>query len=363
MWLYYTLIVYIIAIAILLNSINLKNKKGIYLFMVFSILIILASLRDKTIGNDTHVYMNLFTKLQNIKLEYYSDRYEIGYLFLNKFVGIFSKNPQSILVTTSIIILSSYSRFIKRYSKNVYVSTILFFLLGYFGSSMNTLRHQLAIVILFFSYKYIREKKFMKFILVVIMASLFHNTAIIFLIAYPVSKLKVNLKVIVCFMAMTVLVYTLFAPIFKSLLSKMEKYSYYLNSVYLNGEVRLATIINILISLSIILFGLILIKRNKVKLDNDIRIMTMFLITGISISIISLKFNLLDRVAEYFQIFSIIYLPNVINLIKVRERRYIYIILIIVLFLLYSLSIQYFRPDWNRIFPYKIYKPFFNILF
>lgn len=355
MWLYYILIIYIILMAIFLNDINLKNKSTIYLFIVFIILIILASFREKNIGNDTSVYMDLFTKLQIVDLKYYLDRYEIGYLLLNKFVGMLSKEPQSILIVTSIIILSSYAIFIKKYSKNVYISTLLFFLLGHFGSSMNTIRHQFAILIIFFSYKYIKNRHLIKFIIIIFIASLFHSTAIIFLVAYPVSKLKIKPKEILCIGFITLIVYTSFSSIFKILLSGIDKYSYYLNSDYLNGEMRLATIINIMISLSIIIFGLAVKKIEKAEFDDDTRIMTSFLIISVCINIISLKFNLLDRVAKYFDIFSIVYLPNILILIKNRERRYIYSILIIILFFLYSLSIQYFRPEWNRVFPYKFY--------
>lgn len=80
--------------------------------------------------------------------------------------------------------------------------------------------------------------------------------------------------------------------------------------------------------------------------------MCLFLFTSLSISIISLKFNLLDRVADYFQVFIIVYLPNVISKISNQKKRIIAIYLVIVMFL-YGISIQYLKPEWNKVFPYS----------
>lgn len=174
---------------------------------------------------------------------------------MNKIIGLIFENPQAILIITSLIILTGYALFIYKNSKMVWLSVFLFFTLGYFGAIMNTIRHQIAIVILLFSYNYIRENKFIKFIGIVLIAPLFHNTAIIFLVAYPISKCKFSYKLIAQLEEVTLIGYFIFPYIFNYILSYMPKYQYYMNETYLNGEIRLATIIQKLISSSILAVG------------------------------------------------------------------------------------------------------------
>ncbi|EGT3600236.1 EpsG family protein [Clostridium perfringens] len=356
MYLYYFFIIYIFLCALIIyskkNKLKLSEKNNIYLFLNFSMFIFISAFRGRNIGNDTCKYLDLFNKIRFKSIIELKDRYEIGYLYLNKMLSLISDNQQIILIVTSCIILICYAYFIKKYSANVWLSVFLFFILGYFTSSMNTIRHQIALGLVLISYKYIKENKFFKFLILILVASTFHSTSIIFLISYPISKLKINFRNIMMFFLFAILGYALFDKIFSFILLG-TKYEYYLKTDYLNGDVRLATVVNILIISTVLLFGII--SSNNIKKSRDYNIMCLFLFTSLSISIISLKFNLLDRVADYFQVCIIVYLPNVISKISNQKKRIIAIYLVIVMFFLYGISIQYLKPEWNKVFPYSFF--------
>lgn len=364
MSLYYGLIISMVVIAftIYAKHINFTNKKIeniLYLAIIFGLLMFFSSFRGENIGNDTKEYLSLFNSLQDVDIKYWLERYEIGYLLLNKFLSIISDNQQIIIIVTSIIILLGYSKYIYKYSNIVWLSTFLFFTLGYFGGSMNTIRQQIAIVIILKSYSYLREEKLIKFIVFVVLASLFHSISIIFIIAYPISKLEVNSKVILNGFIVTVLGYLGFDKIFR-IIVHYTKYKYYLDSIYTNGQIRIASIINafiIIITLIFTFYVLCMDVKNRYifNKDKDIKLMTLLLLVSASINIISFKFNLLDRVAQYFSVFMIVYIPNVISKVKDKKKVMIYIWIVIVLFLAYFSLVQIFKPEWNRIYPYKFY--------
>lgn len=361
MWLYYFVILLILILGgIIFNStinknLNKKLKKS-YLIIVNIILILIASLRSEVIGNDTKEYIYLFNQIKYTSIEYYKSRYEIGYLLLNKLISLFTNNAQLLIGVTSIIIIVGYTIFIYKYSNIVWISMYLFITLGYFGASMNSIRIQLAIVVILKSYDYLVNRKKIKFIITIIIAALFHNTAIIFLIAYPISKIKVNMKNLIGFSLLTIVLY-IYTNSILNIIFKYSRYSYYINSQYLNGEIRSATIFNIMVNLSIIIFSFYIIKSEKIDLikNYNIKIQFVFLIVSVCIYIISIKFNLLDRIGNYFEVFGIVLLPNILQKINNKNKFTLWTFIIIILFLIYFSTIQVYKPEWNRIYPYKFF--------
>ena len=79
--------------------------------------------------------------------------------------------------------MTGFSILIYKYSNSVWMSVFLFYSLGYFGASMNTIRQCIAMTIIFLAYHFILENKIKLFLISVILATTFHKTAIVFLVA------------------------------------------------------------------------------------------------------------------------------------------------------------------------------------
>ena len=363
MWLYFAITIYIIGTGLLFGRSKLKQIKIFYLVLTFGLFTILAMFRSSTVGNDTSEYIRLFGNIaSNGDLSNYYWRYERGYLYLNKILAFFSTNPQVIIIVSSLIIMTGFARFIYKYSDNLWLSVYLFFTLGYFGSSMNTIRLHIAIVIILFSYDYLRSNNLLKFVLTVIIASLFHRTAIIFLAAWLIVKLKFNIKTVSIAIIGTIGIDILFPYILQLAFRIFPTYQYYLGSTYLDGNTRLASVISFLVSICMLVFGFMLRRRMKTEVyslaeDSEIIIndgekMSMLLLIGIALTVISFNFNLIERAGEFFSVFSIIYLPNSLKNISNKKIRLNLSFLIVLLFFIYSTSILVLRPDWNVIYPY-----------
>ena len=368
MWLYYGLIIYIISMAgfIYLDGANDRRDK-IYLLFTMGLFLVLSALRSEYVGNDTDNYIYLFNEVKFNGINTLTERYEFGYLLMNDIISKISSNPQAILIVTSIFIFIGHSKFIFKYSENKWLSVYMFFTLIYFGFSMSGIRQAIAIVILFVAYGYMIDNKKIKFLISVIVATMFHNTAILFIIAYPISKLKCNKKTILLVTMFTIIFYFIFPVISKLSMSVFPRFNYYLGSEYFNGQVRSSSILNLIIFLSIFIFSscikynhresvnLSKLNMSQDKIEKCRNSEMMLLLTSISIMFLSLKLNILDRVAMYFHIYCIIILPNSINMIKNKNYRIVIIIGIIYFLFIYSTTIKIIRPEWQSIFPYTFY--------
>lgn len=374
MWLHFVLMTYILILGLLLGTSTSKNKKArnqVIIWLTFSVFIIIASFRSKDIGNDTANYLNLFKDISiSSDLSYFTPRFEIGYVYLNKIVSYFTSHPQIILIVTSLIIMIGFARFIYKYSMIPWLSVYLFFTLGHFGSTLNTIRLNIAIVIILIAYDFLKKRKLLSFIITVFFAFLFHRTAIIFLMAWPLSKLRFNRKNLTILTIGSILVYFIFPVTMGIVLKIFPVYEYYLDSQYLDGEIRLASILNMLVGMSIILLGYFtkyhhsnheldleyLENNNKERMSSDDgKQMTLLLIVGTLLTFISFNFNLLGRVGDYFLVFSIVYIPNAIMQVKDKKLKVVLIYIIVVLFFMYSSTIQVFRSEWNIIYPYDFF--------
>ena len=197
---------FILTLYILLLAAIFKKQKKIFLFCTFSLFFALSALRSVNIGNDTSDYKLLFENLKFMPVENFTWRFETGYLYFNKFIQIFFENSQSLFVISAFIVCLGYAMLINKFSKIVWLSVYLFFTLRYFDLSMNILRQSLAMVILFLGfYILIKEKNILYFIILVFLASLFHNTAIVFLVVAILKKIK-NEKRYIAFLSLITLV-------------------------------------------------------------------------------------------------------------------------------------------------------------
>ncbi|OMC67807.1 hypothetical protein BK121_16825 [Paenibacillus odorifer] len=76
-----------------------------------------------------------------------------------------------------------------------YDKIIFFFILsGQLFVAFNLVRQTIAALIIMYSLKYIYEKKIIKYILGVVIASMFHTTALIFLLFYFIKNVNLNFK-------------------------------------------------------------------------------------------------------------------------------------------------------------------------
>ena len=170
---------------------------------------------------------------------------------------------------------------------------------------------------------YILKKKPIRFILLVILASTFHQSAIFFLVFYfarYVKIRKVSGWILAGFSVACIFLRSLFTPILEYFMP--EKYEVY-------GVVSYRHLINpllVLVALLIPMFCLFFWERRKIKDEKEDQFYSLCFVGSFAyavIQVLGLSSNAIGRMCYYFYIFNVVLLGNVISDIEDRNTRYI----------------------------------------
>lgn len=182
----------------------LKSKNR-YNFSMMIIFILIAGLRSPRTGADTYSYCFMYNKMvrNDVTLKYLFDKMvdaikegefkdSLNWDVFSKMLSYVIKDAQLWMAVISAIFIIAVGIIIKRYSKAPMVSWAYFLGVFIFVFILQGLRQSVAMAIILFSLKFIYDRKFIKFLILVLLATLFHQSAIIFIIAYPLYNLKVT---------------------------------------------------------------------------------------------------------------------------------------------------------------------------
>lgn len=343
-----------------------KGREKIKFVFSSVVLMCLMGFKDLTVGNDTPNYIEFFSRLQKLpSLIDKSSRFEKGYQIYAKFIGYFFNSYQALFIITAIICISCICYGIYRNSINWQYSLFLFVGLRFYYFFLSGLRQSIAVSIIFVAYVYLKEKKNIKFIALTLLASTFHFSALIFLFALPVSKMKIEKQGIIKIVISIVCVYILFGPLLNIILSHMPAYySHYLTTDATSAN-NMADFINAIIPCLILLLAAFTGYRSNSENNKsgdsynflycDLDTQLLFLIIASGLSFIATRASILDRMVQYYWLFSIITISNILFTIKDNRKRTIWYFIITSFIIVYNLAILFFRPQWNAIIPYKFF--------
>ncbi len=330
---------------------------------MFSLLGLLSALRGVSVGNDTAQFSWAYRTIGHMD---WSDanrlRYEYGFYYLCKFLNLFSSDPQWLLVISSILIFFSVGLFIYRFSPDVMLSTFLFIALGTYSMNLNLLRQSMAIAVLLFALPFLFQKT-KKFIGVVLASSLFHKTALIWLIFLSVRRIRYSKQMIITHVLIAIACFFSSRLLYNYGVMMFKSYSIYTRGKFdfsnYNGTL-IITIMYVIIFLLGFYFFWTRKKRVFVNLtDNYTPIPIPFQAHANSLLIISLVIGtqmvLLVRVKEYFIPFSWLWLPTVFSIELNKTEKILFKYFLILFSFAYYLIVHIYRPEWHGVVPYVFY--------
>jgi len=177
-------------------TIENKNKKFIMIGFITILLIYFSGFRHQ-VGADDLNYAILFNQVKTIMNESIINSYtnyfmEPGFVALNSTIKVFTNDYHLFMLFIAFLTVLFTSYNYSRYSPYVILSLLLYFVHTFLARDMNQIRAGLAASILLFSIKYIYNNNFIKFSLVILIASSFHIGAIVFFITYFVARKEYN---------------------------------------------------------------------------------------------------------------------------------------------------------------------------
>lgn len=346
-------IIIVLYFAIYSNKrINEETRKKLFLVICFFLFFILVGFRSFETGSDTPTYLKSFRDAVTLRWGHISKtRFEVGYGTFEVLMGYVTTSGRIFLLVLSAIFNYGVYRFIKKYSDNYLLSVIMYVCLLFFYFSMTGLRQFFAIILILYSFRYVKTKKIIPFILSIVLASSFHVTSMICLLLYPMYHMSFTRLKSFMLICVAILMMLIISSASESIFAAIGwDYSYGIReNDYSLANLLYFLMYGLMFVLSLSLRGRCNSSQQKKSIDFYIYV---FLISAL-INLIAIRMNVLARLAEYFTIFSIVALPNIIHNTCNQRKELDYNLIIIAFLLMYSTTIIVNRPEWNTAYNYK----------
>ena len=350
---YFLNIIFLISLVVVINNNkNLQSKSKVFVFFATLNWIVLSGLRHISIGSDTRAYYHSFNRtlwkswgelINNFTEIIIFGSEELGkdpgyYLFV-KITQLLTHNYQVFLVIIAFIFTVPLGIWIYRNSKNSLISFLIYSVLFYSFFSITGIRQTIATsIVVLIGYKYIRERRLLAFILLSFIGFTIHKSALVFFPFYFLANKKVTKKYLIGMLAVFPLLMYFRIPL-ALLLQNLSGYEY--------GIYEGAGTVNFTILL--LLVAIVGLWKSKTILTNNPQATHFF--NALIISVLATPLTWVNpsamRVVQYYSIFLMLLVPEIINSFKKDERPMVYFVVIGLLVLLLLRSNPQYMFFWQ----------------
>ncbi len=292
------------------------------------------------VGGDytlTNSYYGTFVRLPQysfnelISKSFYLD-FEIGFLVYSKIISLITTDFQWYIAITSVVQIVPLAYFFYKYSPNVTLAFFIFGCLDFFSFYFSGLRQSIAISIGLIAIHLLISGKIKFFLLLVLLAFMFHTSAVFLLLIVAVYKIKLSFEKAFAFCFMIILVIPFLRPILLWI-SGTFNLGYY--ERYMTSGEQALTMFGVYILLLLISF---LYKRETY----NIGIIRWVVLIGVFFqSFGALNNGAITRGGFYFLICLSVLLPYVINSYKDRKvRNFLFFCSLFLLSLFFVLTVE-----------------------
>jgi hypothetical protein len=312
-------------------------------------LILILTFRSDNVGIDTRGYHLRFIRYAGMSFaEIQQQHQELGFSLLIKLVSLLGGNFQWFLFVTSCIMIIPVVYIAGKYSPYPYLSILLFIVFDHYAFMFSGIRQGVAFGICIWSFKYIREKKFFKFLLLVLLAAMFHKSAYLFIPAYFVARIKVCRTTIIYLICMGILIFIFKRELYSFIESNLFRTTDNFYRAKDTGAYMWFTM-----TLIIAITCLLSVKNLDDSSNWTFNQFAMLTTAGAILMIFTMIGTNAKRVGEYYTAYSIYAIPMLINNIdRTKVRTFVSIVIgacVIGLFIWSMTNNQYY------IVPYELY--------
>ena len=221
----------------------------------------------------------------------FETRDNIGLQILFFIVGKLGGDMQTCLLIIAAFVAITLGVLIYKYSPSPYWSYVIYLAMGFYISSFNILKQIVAMGFIVLAMIQVMEHKVLRFLALVIIAGLFHQPALIFVIAYPFANKRVD-------------------SIYVLLTGGMAATAFLFRS----------QIVEQLVMILIILLALFM--RPLKNHDVHYRQLFSIMILAAIIQTFAVYDNVFSRLADYFFQFSVLFIPFMLQTGEEQAEQY-----------------------------------------
>lgn len=270
-----------------------------------------VGLRDASVGTDTGHYARSFSNFNELAVDksLHLDN-EPGWWILSKLGNMLGTNYAVLLILIASTTYANALTVIKKHSESLLISLFVYITLCYFSFCMNAARQGIAVGIYMLSFSCLLNHNFKRYVVLVLVAAMFHKTVIVTIPMYFFFTRGFSKKSVAYLIGGSVLL-TLFLPVLLSYGTSMEqRYLLYMEESPGGGE--------LLMVFYAAMAAYFIIQRKYINADSLHKYDT-FLLMFISGSIIYMLVILtgiyieITRFAAYFNVSAVFLWPMILK--------------------------------------------------
>ncbi|MBR3769371.1 MAG: EpsG family protein [Lachnospiraceae bacterium] len=319
---------------------KLKSKKVAIVLSVIPILFI--TMFRKGIGTDYYNYMDILDGLKyNIPALYGWRKPEALFLVLCESIIKLGIDYQWLFIISAFVYCAIVFYVIYSLSQNASMSIFLLFGTTIYFASLNELRQHLGCALLLLAFKFMCEKKFKLFFLIVLVAGTIHVSCFLFAVVYLFYYIKIDPKKAIAL----VVVYVACLRIFINILYSIVGNTMY--AVYLSREVEAVGIMGILIQVVIVTLVSLLYQDTP-----EYRMLYSIELVCLALTFLQNSVPLIYRAKWNFYYPIILLLPMAVKRIRDARLRLVVNIMIVLCFMVYSYITVVVNKGYG-VYPYQ----------
>lgn len=330
-----------------------ETKAVVYTLAAAVLLSLVLGLRHPSMGVDLGYgeavgYLASFSEIgtllwRQVLAQAAFQNYEWGFILLNKLLYTLGLGEQGLLFVCALLSLLPIGAIICRFSANCRTSFLIYLGLPAFLICFSGLRQGIALGISFYAYRFAVERRLSLFLLTTTLACLFHSTAVVALLVYPVAGIRPDGVARWCSVAVLGVLFVFRSELWNAL-------------VHFTGR-SIPAVHNGSVALMLLFWGiygyLILFSREKGCLFGLINLQYLACCALVFAEVS----NVAQRVGYYFMLYLTLSLPELLR--EVRRNRGIFEyslhwLAVVGGFLLFGIY-QLRRNTWAMAWPYAFF--------
>ncbi|MCT4781659.1 MULTISPECIES: EpsG family protein [Exiguobacterium] len=336
---------------LLLRDDGIRHGKALFVSIATLQWIVLSGFRHVSVGADTLQYKWMFDETKAISWNRLGDHFmailfgeaegrDPGYYILQKTTQIVTDNYQWYLLIVAVLFLVPFGIWIYRNSTEPLLSFIIFSTLFYAFFAITGIRQTLATAIaVLIGYYFIQQRRFWPFLAIVLLAATIHKSALVFIPFYFLATKTITTRYLLFMGALIPFLFVFRIQLFELFrtISGYEEYEYYAGAGTLNFSLMLLVITGVAIWRR---EQMIAANPNVTHYLNALLLALCFLpLTFINPSMM--------RIVQYFSIFIMLLIPELIRSFDQRERLLVYYTAITMLMLLFARYQPVYQFFWQ----------------
>lgn len=289
-------------------------------------LVLVAGLRNN-IG-DTFLYMHGYS-VEQWNWEQVFERKDIGFNILQLLLQQITSDPQILIAVTALVTNILIVSVFYQYSRMLEISLFVYITSGAFIVTMNGIRQYLAAAIIFAGTKFLVEGKWKPYMLLVLFASIFHQSALLMIPIYFVARRKAWSKLTMLYLTAAILIVLGYNYFSEMLFSAIEDTQYGHYQEFQEGGANFIRVFICLVPLIIAFMG----KDKLRELFPAGDVFVNLSIVSLILMIIATQNWIFARLTIYFNLYQLVLFGWLVKLFREKDQWFVYFVLISLFFI------------------------------